>query len=210
MDAHDTIGKKWIAKGYAFGGSKQGIELWAHSDRGYSKRTLANAECDITMAAAADYSTGGERLTKQVAGARYVQLPFYLDGDEAGRRLAEAMGKKSARSLNVAGNGIYTLEAKGMSQAQSDQWVFECISTAHAMHRIERIQSGGQTGVDMSGAVAAFALGIPAKILFPADFTQRHADGIDRAQDPSALLDLIEERSAALVRPASQSSPKGP
>lgn len=198
MDAHDSIGRSWLAKKFAFGAAGDGVEIWSHFDTGYRMRTFANAECDATMAAAADYSTGGERLTKTAAGPRYAMLPFYLDADEAGRRLAEFMGQRRAKSLNVAGNGIYTLRAKGMDQPQCDRWIFECIGLAHSIHPIARIQSGGQTGVDMAGAVAAHALGIPAKILMPPRFIQRLEDGIDRPQDPQALLDDIHQRSAWL------------
>lgn len=174
------------------------VELWAHTDTGYRKRTQANAQCGATMATAADYSTGGERLTKQMAGDQYIPLPFYLDADEAGRRLAEFMASKRAASLNIAGNGIYTLEAKGWSQEGANEWLILCLATAHAIRPIGRIQSGGQTGIDWSGAVCAHRLGIPALILFPQGFKQRGADGVDKERDPTELMAQIRIESAKL------------
>lgn len=190
---------KWESKGYELGAHVRDLEIWAHEDAGYRKRTSANAECDVTMAVAADYSTGGERLTKQMAGARYIALPLYLDPPEAGVRLAQFMKDRSAKSLNIAGNGIYTMTEKGWSQEAVDQWIFNCVRTAHAIHPIWRIQSGGQTGADMSGAFAAKALGIPAKILFPKGFKQRGVDQSDFLNNPTELLAYIEARASELA-----------
>lgn len=190
---------KWESKGYELGAHGRGLEIWAHEDAGYRKRTTANAECDVTMAVAADYSTGGERLTKQMAGARYIALPLYLDAPEAGARLAQFMKERGAKSLNVAGNGIYTMNEKGWTQGAVDQWIFDCLRIAHGIQPIWRIQSGGQTGADMSGAFAARALDIPAKILFPKGFKQRGIDQNDFLNDPTQLLALIDKRSSELA-----------
>lgn len=197
MGHQETI-SAWRRLGFEKGAAGKRVELWAHTDPGYRRRTQANAECDATMATAADYSTGGERLTKQMAGGRYIPLPLYLDADEAGRRLANFMASKGARSLNVAGNGIHTLGAKGWSQPEANAWIFLCLSTANAIHPIERVQSGGQTGMDWAGAVAAAKLGLPALILFPQGFKQRGADGVDRGRDPAELMLALGAEAAAL------------
>lgn len=193
----DELG--WQKRGCVLGAKFGAIELWEHSEPGYSKRTSDNAKCDVTMATAADYSTGGERMTKQFAGNRYIPLPLFLDADEAGRRLAEFMQKLGARSLNVAGNGIATLSVKHWTQEAVNQWIYECIATAHAIRPIERIQSGGQTGIDMSGAIAAHRLGIPAKILFPQGYKQRGEDSRDKPRQVLELISEIEASSAALA-----------
>jgi hypothetical protein len=206
MDQQETI-SAWKRMGFTLGSQVGCVELWAHTDTGYRKRTQANAECDVTMATAADYSTGGERLTKQMAAERYIALPFYLDADEAGRRLADWMGSRRARSLNVAGNGIYTLEEKGWSQETASAWILDCLSTAHAIRPIERIQSGGQTGIDWAAAVCSYKLGIPSLILFPQGFKQRGVDGIDKTQDPSQLITQIVSQ-AALLPSLGASEPK--
>lgn len=198
----EEVERIWKSRGYAHGGRMGGVSLWAHDHPGYHKRTQANAECDATIAVAADYSTGGERLTKQVAGPRYLPLPLFLDPEEAGSRLKEFLEQRRARSLNVAGNGIYTLESKGWSQDAVDAWLHVCLRTGLLYRRLAWIQSGGQTGLDMSGAICAAKLGVPALILMPAGFKQRDATGSDSPQDPASLLALIHERARSLPDPA--------
>ena len=188
----------WSRQNFIQGALGSGIEIWAHRDSGYSKRTLENAQCDVTAAIAADYSTGGERLTKNMARDRYIPLPLFLDEDVAGERLGALMLSKNAKTLNIAGNGIHTLGKKNWTQDAVDLWLFKCLAAALSIHRPEWIQSGGQTGLDLSGAICAAHLGVPALILLPAGFKQRGADGVDRVQDPVALLAEIEHRAALL------------
>lgn len=196
--SYDRISNEWRLKGFTFGASGSGLTLWGHTDKGYRQRTTLNAECGTTAAIAADYSTGGERLTKQMAGARYIPLPLFLEPDEAGRRLAEFMALRRAESLNIAGNGIHTLHGKGWTQDAVDLWLFECLSIALKLYPIAWIQSGGQTGLDFSGAICAARLEVPAHILFPAGFIQRDVKGVDKPQDPVALLALIQTRALML------------
>jgi hypothetical protein len=150
------------------------------------------------MATAADYSTGGERLTAQVAQGRYIPLPLYLEPQEAGTRLAQFMTEHHAHSLNVAGNGIYTLHKKGWSPEAVYQWIYECIAAAHALRPIVRIQTGGQTGADMAGAIAAFKLAIPCVVLMPAGFKQRDVRERDFFVPPDELLETIMHTATLL------------
>lgn len=210
----EQIDRTWRRQGFTLGASGGGVDLWAHTDSGYRRRTQANAECDATAAIAADYSSGGERLTKQLAGPRYIPLPLFLEPDEAGRRLAEFMGQRKARSLNIAGNGIHTLDSKGWTQDAVDLWLFECLKVALGSHPVEWIQSGGQTGLDLSGAICAARLGVRAAILFPAGFKQRDIAGADMAHDPTALIETILARAKLLPDPAplaaSRAAPAAP
>ena len=194
----DARRQAWRRQGFVLGAEGSGVEIWAHRDPGYSKRTWENAQCEVTAAIAADYSTGGERLTKDMARDRYLPLPLFLDEDVAGERLGRFMATKSARALNIAGNGIHTLGKKHWSQDAVDLWLAKCLDSALRIHRPEWIQSGGQTGLDFSGAICARHFGLPALILLPAGFKQRGADGVDRSKDPVALLADIEMRAAAL------------
>jgi hypothetical protein len=207
----DDQAQRWLRQGFSLGAKINDLEVWEHCAPGYAKRTGENAQRDATVAIAADYSTGGERLTAQLAGARYIALPFYLDEDEAGKRLAEFMAKLNASSLNVAGNGIETLTKKGWPQQVTNQWVFDCLACAHALRNIDSVQTGGQTGVDMAGAIAGSRLGLPTRVLMPQGFKQRDENGRDFGNDPSALIEMILTSAQALSpwpRQALGQSPK--
>lgn len=148
--------------------------------KGYRPRTLRNAElADATVAFAVDFTTAGERLTRKAAGARYVAIPLGGSDIEAARMLYRHLRALNAKTLNVAGNGIYTLDKFGWSQEGANTWVCRVIGTVHQHWPITGIRSGGQTGIDVAGLVAAVALGIPATGYFPDGFLQRGADGID-------------------------------
>jgi hypothetical protein len=169
-----------------------------HKSSGYRDRTKFNADsADVTVAIAKDFSTAGERLTRTVAGSRYTHFGFG-DARKDGRALAKLMQQRGATSLNVAGNGIYTLTKYGLTQAEVNQHVYEMLSEAHAINPITKIVSGGQTGVDIAGAVAAQALGIDAVITLPQGFLQRNEAREDRRLSRDEIVRQIEEGAAAL------------
>jgi hypothetical protein len=169
-----------------------------HKSSGYRERTKFNADsADVTVAIAKDFTTAGERLTRTVAGNRYTHFGFG-DARKDGRALAQLMQQRGATSLNVAGNGIYTLAKHGMTQAEVNQHVYELLSEAHAINPITKIVSGGQTGVDIAGAVAAKALGIDAVITLPQGFLQRNEAREDRRLSRAEIVRQIEEGAAAL------------
>lgn len=151
-----------------------------HQSSGYRERTKYNADsAGLTVAVAANYATAGERLTKSVAGEKYLAIPLSVPPKTGGVRLAKAMRQLDTTTLNVAGNGIYTLAPDGHTQASVNQHMYELISAAHALRPITKIVSGGQTGVDLAGAVAAERLGIPAVVTLPRGFVQRDVNGVD-------------------------------
>ena len=86
-------------------------------------------------------------------------------------------------TLNIAGNGIYTLKGR-YTQSQIDNFTYELLKAVtdskDLIHPIELIRSGGQTGFDEAGIKAAIRLGIPAKILAPKGFKFRDENGADR------------------------------
>lgn len=156
------------------------LQLIAHKEYSYVPRTGENAQgADVTVAFAVDFTTAGERLTKRLAMPRYIGVPYGIEVETAAAMLSEFMRKHGASSLNVAGNGIYTMAEHGFNQAQANRWVYEVLALVHAMTPLSAIRSGGQTGIDQAGLVAAIALRIPALGLYPKGFRRRLADGKD-------------------------------
>ena len=157
------------------------LQIEEDSSAKYPARTYKNASAaDLTVAIAASFDTAGEQLTRRAAGSKYLAIDLAMPAIEAARLLFAEMRRRNARSLNVAGNGIYSLATAGWTQAALNQHVFEILSTVHAHWPIELVRSGGQTGVDIAGVVAAVALGVPAVARLPAGLLQRGMDHQDR------------------------------
>jgi hypothetical protein len=177
------------------------LALREHPSDSYSPRTWHNAgAADVTIAFAACFDTAGERLTRRAAGRRYLHAPLGADAACTAADLAPRLSSFAARSVNIAGNGLHSLATTGWRQAAVDRWVFEVLRRVHAQHPIERVLSGGQTGVDIAGAAAALALGVPAHVTMPRGFRQRAADGSDftqaRCHVEKALLAAAEALQA--------------
>jgi hypothetical protein len=170
------------------------------STGGYAQRTKENADwSDITLALAVDFNTAGERLTKKVAGNKYVGEKIVLTTEsgtnldypvnyfpETARRILDQIEKqglpKNNVKLNIAGNGIYTLSNFGLTQEKLNDWVTTVIGELQNLGvTISEIRSGGQTGVDEAGIIAAQRLGIPASVHAPKGFLFRTADKKDIA-----------------------------
>lgn len=176
------------------------LQLQEHSSPSYAPRTFTNATAaQLTVAAAVDFTTAGERLTRKMAGQRYIALELGGDPIEAARGLYRAMRVHRASKLNIAGNGIYTLDQHGWDQQAVNAWLYQVISTVHQHLPVAHIRSGGQTGADLAGLVVGFALGIRTLGYFPKGFIQRGVDKIDREQEPSELRRRIEVYAASLV-----------
>lgn len=178
------------------------IKLVEHKSSSYGPRTYVNAASgDITIALAVDHTTAGEKCTRKAVGdpdKLFAITPRERDRVEVSRMLFSKMRRMDAHNLNVAGNGIYTLSKHGVSQQAVNQYVFDLLKPVADHWEIKLIVSGGQTGVDMAGAVAAAALGIPAVLTFPKGFKQRFEDGVDIEQTEETIYRQIEEGVAAL------------
>lgn len=179
------------------------IYLQEHFSSAYTGRTLQNVKsADLTCACAADYSSPGERLTEKLATDiskdKYLRLPLYLTPAEASTRLVERLHQTGFRSLNIAGNGIHTLHKKNWTQAQVDEWLEEVIYLTLESQPIDFMVSGGQTGLDMSGAICAARFNIPAIITFPKGFIQRNEKGFDKPQKPEDIAQWIEREALRL------------
>lgn len=156
------------------------MELKEHSDWGYAPRTRFNADqADLTVAFAVDFTTAGERCTRSAAKGKYVSIPLHLTPLEAARLLLNACIKFKVKTLNIAGNGIYTLTDFGYTQLDVIHWVYRVLKLVNQKHPIKKVVSGGQTGVDLAGGVAAYCLGIDVTMTYPLGFRQRGADGVD-------------------------------
>lgn len=175
------------------------LEVLEHPSPNYSPRTWANAKgADLTVAFAVDFTTAGEMLTHKAAGERYVGIDLGAEPIEAARALYRAMRAHGAHTLNVAGNGIYTLDKHGWTQERADAYVYAVLAKVHEHWPIQHVRSGGQTGVDMAGVTAAHALGIDALALLPKGFIQRGADKVDLSMTHEAVLAAIQTAAEAL------------
>lgn len=157
------------------------IVVSEHPSPTYPPRTAENAKgADLTVAFAVDFSTGGERLTHRLAGENYVGCPIRWPEVDCARKLFSAMRQRNARSLNVAGNGMYSMAVHGFTQEDVDAYIFAVLSKVHEHWPIAKVISGGQTGADIAGLSAAAALGIPCAGLWPKGYIQRDAKKVTR------------------------------
>lgn len=149
----------------------------------YAKRTRDNANwSDITLALATDFNTAGEKLTKTAAGDKYVSSNINDSVDKIVSSILKQINRKGLPvkniKLNVAGNGIYSL--KNFSQEKVNNLVTEVIKGLQkAGITISEIRSGGQTGVDEAGIIAAQRLNIPNSVHTTSDWKFRDSSGKD-------------------------------
>lgn len=181
------------------------LEVLAHPSDKYGPRTWANAgEAGLTVAFASDFSTAGERLTHKAAGDRYLgiqlsQESFNRDGAlHAARLLFRAVRAAQVSVLNVAGNGIYTLDRAGINQELANRFVGSVIAMVHKHYPLRKVISGGQTGIDIAGAVAGVYLRVDTKVLLPRGFIQRARDRTDAAHSADEIRLQIETGARAL------------
>lgn len=153
------------------------------SSTSYPVRTRENAEwSDITIALAENFSTAGEKLTQRVAGAKYVSHSLSNSNDP--QAIADsiydqivAKGKVKNLKLNIAGNGIYTLT---QPQEYYNNLLTEVLSILQSKGvTFSAIRSGGQTGIDEAGIIAAQRLNIPSIVHTTSDFKFRGKDNKD-------------------------------
>ncbi|MFZ3584262.1 hypothetical protein ACOI1H_19170 [Loktanella sp. DJP18] len=162
------------------------LDIVAHAQRAYPPRTYENAGCaQLTIALALDYETAGERLTRRAAGDRYLALPLTDAPLTSARRLwwtltDLGLDPTAGRPvLNIAGNGIYSLAKAGWTQAALNAHLHAILTPVHQHIGLSLVVSGGQTGIDLAGGIAAHALGIPVRMTLPAGFLQRGVDHRD-------------------------------
>lgn len=154
---------------------------------GYVGRTIKNASADATIAIAVNFETAGEKLTKSSVvnqGKKYIAL----DGNdltitkERVDKIVRRLNEVNATTLNIAGNGLYTLKNR-YTQAQIDGFVFlllnEVVTHKDLITPITLIRTGGQTGFDEAGGKAGIKLNINTLILAPRGWKFRGLEGKD-------------------------------
>ena len=173
-----------------------------HSSAKYPSRTWHNAtSAGTTLALAVDLETAGEKLTKKAAAERYIgfELNDSTDTIDIARALYKKMRDDNSHTLNIAGNGIYTLIKHKCNQAFINDFVFQVVAQVHAFLPIAKIYTGGQTGVDLAGAVAGCALGIPTEVTLPNGFLQRFENNVDVTGTKEGVEEQIRNGVAALT-----------
>lgn len=150
----------------------------------YPSRTRENANwSDITIALAQDFNTAGEKLTKRAAGNKYVSSVLAAESNDASE-IAENLynqiktkGKTDNLKINIAGNGIYSMK---QSQSYYNDLITQILMKLQDKGvTISEIRSGGQTGIDEAGIIAAQRLGIPNEVHSTANFMFRDKSGKD-------------------------------
>lgn len=162
-----------------------------HTSSGYAPRTYHNASQGCTLAIAVDFTTAGEKLTHKAAKGKIVQIPYGEDTIVAARKLYSLLKKHDCHVVNVAGNGIYTLSKKGVSQKAANQYVYDIVSLVHKHWPLEMLVSGGQTGMDIAGLITGCALDIYTVGTWPNGFKMRIVEGKD--------INMTEEKIKTLV-----------
>ena len=168
------------------------IDFQEEPTSGYRNRTIKNASADATIAIAYDFNSAGEKLTKSsVLNQNKKYLPVSTDVFSSKNDVASTAGKIAQElnklpnneiTLNIAGNGIYTLKGT-MSQSAADNFTLELLEEVQKRlnpeKKIVSLRTGGQTGFDEAGAKAGIKLGIPTTILAPKGWTFRNIAGQD-------------------------------
>lgn len=167
----------------------------------YPSRTRENANwSDITIALAQDFNTAGERLTKNAAGNKYVSFTLAAESNDASE-IAENLynqirtkGKTDNLKINIAGNGIYSMK---QSQSYYNDLMTQILMKLQDMGvTISEIRSGGQTGIDEAGIIAAQRLGIPNEVHSTANFMFRDKSGKD-ISDEQAFKDRFSSSTTS-------------
>lgn len=170
----------------------------------YRTRTIENASADITVAIAADFGSAGEKLTKSsTLNQGKIYLPVSIEVfagrseiEMAAGSIATQINLKSRKTtdklvtLNIAGNGIYTLNKlfKGYTQTNIDSMTLELFQAVN--DRLDEgvrlaVRTGGQTGFDEAGAKAAASLGWEITINAPKGYKYRDVAGTDISNEKS-------------------------
>lgn len=178
------------------------LSIVQHKSSSYAPRTYHNASvADVTIAIAVDHNTAGEKCTqKAVAAAKkqIVKLEMSDDYLNMARVVWKAIKDIPNPTINIAGNGIYTLQKRGYTQEKANRIVYDILAKVHEHHAIKKIVSGGQTGIDLAGGVAAYKLGIDCEMTLPQGFKMRFQNGKDYDHTEDFVRQLVLDYSNIL------------
>jgi hypothetical protein len=169
------------------------IDFQEDQNTGYAARTRINASADATIALATDFNSAGEKLTKSsVLAQNKMYIPIDASSIEVTaervNRIVDMLNSVNAKTLNIAGNGIYTMRGK-YTQAQIDNFTYGLLKAVtespRLNNKIESVRSGGQTGFDEAGAKAGIRLGLPTIVLAPKGWKFRNISGVDISSESS-------------------------
>ena len=180
------------------------------SARNYGHRTWANAAwSDITLALATDFSSPGEITTRRAAGDKYLRyqltrnlkklLIYHRDGEREARMIARMIRnhscyKEDGIRLNIAGNGLVTLLMSGIDTKTVATFLFMVFSACKEEGvKILEVRSGGQSGVDEAGIVAAQRSNLKCSILAPKGFRWRDKKGNEKEGNSAFAKRFKEE-----------------
>lgn len=173
------------------------IKIREHSSSSYAPRTYHNAAQGVTLALAVDFTTAGEKLTTKAAEKKGVvycdALNFATDGIGAARQLYTKLKDSDCRVVNVAGNGIYTFAKHGFTQEGVNFMVRSILRQVHEHWPLEHVVSGGQTGADLAGLIAAAHLDIDCTGMWPNGYKMRFENGVDVKHTPQQIMEIIEK-----------------
>jgi hypothetical protein len=176
------------------------LTILEHPSAAYKPRTIRNAAlADVTVAFAMDFTTAGEKLTKEAAGDSYIAMdPWDLRNHEKLAAFLQVKGGGKPLELNIAGNGIYTMQRFNLRQHGVNLSIYDVLQRAAKRYPIKAIRSGGQTGADLAGAVAGVVMGLPTLVLMPRGFRQRNEAGLDICRTEASVRCQIEMQAAEL------------
>lgn len=151
------------------------IKFVEHSSPKYPPRTFENASADVTIAFTFDMTTPGEVLTYEAVRTQnklYIPVnPGIFIHKGKIKYDAQRIKELNARTINIAGNGVYTTIKYDCDQDECDQLVLNymrsLLDELGPDYKITLIRSGGQSGFDEAGLKAAVALNIPALCVCP-------------------------------------------
>lgn len=188
-----------ILRGKRAEGEAAPFMVTEHWQEKYTGRTYFNAkESDATLSINANPGSSGARQTAQAAGKQKF-VDAALDAVVSGRdqdvikvvaklnRAIDSTAKtRKGIVLNIAGNSLSTLRKAGVqiSQAELNEKVAQFLERLRSHHGrgfdITGVITGGQTGLDEAGALAARKLGIPTVVVMPKNYQIREpSTGVD-------------------------------
>jgi len=168
------------------------IHISETKETDYSTRTKFNAEnSTLTLYfCASEKETSGMSLTMDNSNQFYkVVIPGHNASIDI---VTHALIGVDQPIINIAGNSIYRW-SDYVSQNHVNAWVLNYIEKIALMIPNVMIRSGGQTGADWAGIVAAQKLGLECHALFPRGFRQRNRKRVDTFSTKENLIHQLND-----------------